>query len=226
LVLVHGAGNTAGVWQRVQALLSLPSVAVDLPGRRDRIAGIADVSLEAATDSIIGDVDAVASGPLVLVGHSAGGILLPALAAHWADRLQGLVFVAGLCAPDGEKVTSTVRPDAVAEFESRLASLREQFRDCMLDPAPTVTGMRAIDEATALGIDSLNYMDQTVSWEGVPDVPSTFVRCLRDRIQPRPLQAKLISNSRASHVVDLDSGHTPALTAPEHLASILSAIAS
>jgi pimeloyl-ACP methyl ester carboxylesterase len=96
----------------------------------------------------------------------------------------------------------------------------------MLDPAPAVQGMRAIDEATALGIDSLNYMDQPVSWEGVPDVPRTFVRCLRDRIQPRPLQDQLISNCGASRVVDLDSGHTPALSAPKELARVLNSLAS
>jgi pimeloyl-ACP methyl ester carboxylesterase len=226
MVLVHGAGNTAGVWADVQALLSCRSVAVNLPGRRDRVAGIADVALEDAVGSIIADVDALAPGPLVLVGHSAGGILLPQLAARWADRLQHMVFVAGLCAPHGEKVVSTVRPHAVAEFASRLAVLREKFRDCMLDPAPTVAGMRAIDEATALGIDSLNYMDQPVSWEGVPAVPRTFVRCLRDRIQPRPLQEQLISNCGASRVVDLDSGHTPALSAPKDLARALNSLAS
>jgi pimeloyl-ACP methyl ester carboxylesterase len=226
MVLVHGAGNTAGVWADVQALLSCRSVAVNLPGRRDRVAGIADVALEDAVGSIIADVDALAPGPLVLVGHSAGGILLPQLAARWADRLQHIVFVAGLCAPHGEKVVSTVRPHAVAEFASRLAVLREKFRDCMLDPAPTVAGMRAIDEATALGIDSLNYMDQPVSWEGVPAVPRTFVRCLRDRIQPRPRQEQLISNCGASRVVDLDSGHTPALSAPKDLARALNSLAS
>ncbi len=184
------------------------------------------MTIEAATTSVIADVDAAANGPLILVGHSAGGILLPALAAKWAARVQALVFVAGLCAPHGEKVASSVRPGAEAELASRLAALREQFTHCMLAPAPDVLGMTAIDEATAMSIDSLNYLDQPVSWEGVAeDVPRTFVRCLRDRIQPRALQDRLITNCGASTVIDIDSGHTPAVTAPDELACILNAIA-
>ena len=74
-------------------------------------------------------------------------------------------------------------------------------------------------------IDSLNYMSQPVSWRGVAaELGRTFVRCLRDRIQPRELQAKLIENCGATAVIDLDSGHTPALARPAELAAILDTI--
>ena len=96
----------------------------------------------------------------------------------------------------------------------------------MLHPEPKVDGMRTIDAKTAAGIDSLNFMSQTVSWAGVPDsLPRTFVRCTRDRIQSRELQTKLIENCAASTVVDLECGHTPALAVPDELAAILDRIA-
>ena len=57
------------------------------------------------------------------------------------------------------------------------------------------------------------------------DVPRTFVRCLRDRIQPRQLQDALIENCAATEVVDLESGHTPAVAVPGELAAILDRIA-
>jgi pimeloyl-ACP methyl ester carboxylesterase len=69
-------------------------------------------------------------------------------------------------------------------------------------------------------------MTQIVSWAGVSEsLPRTFVRCRRDRIQPRALQAALIENCGASAVIDLDCGHTPALAAPTELAGILARIA-
>jgi hypothetical protein len=84
-----------------------------------------------------------------------------------------------------------------------------------------------VDGRTAMGIESLNLMSQRMSWDGVPDrIERTFVRCLRDRIQPRVMQAKLATNCGASTVLDLDSGHTPALTAPDRLAMLLDAIAA
>ncbi len=64
-----------------------------------------------------------------------------------------------------------------------------------------------------------------MSWGAVPaSLPRTFVRCMRDRIQPRVLQAALIENCGAGEVIDLESGHTPAVAVPGKLAEILDRI--
>jgi pimeloyl-ACP methyl ester carboxylesterase len=226
LVLVHGSGHTAAVWEPVQAALTHPSVAVDLPGRADRVADIADVTLDHAAASLHADVVHAADGPLVLVGHSAGGIVLPALAARLRDAVVGLVFVAGLSAKHGETVMATVRPEAEAFLAERLAAMRQEFAGCMLEPDPSFETVRALDAKTAAPLDSLNYMEQIVSWDDVPDtVPRAFVRPLRDRIQPRQLQAALADNCGASDVIDIDSGHTPSVAVPDELAAILDRIA-
>jgi pimeloyl-ACP methyl ester carboxylesterase len=225
-VLVHGSGHTARVWGDVQSQLRHRSVAVDLPGRFDRIADIADVTLDDAAASLASDVDTATNGTLVLVGHSVGGVVLPALAARLGVRVAHLVFVAGLSARDGDTVMRTVRPDAEAELAVRLAAMRAEFTGCMLDPDPSVTGVRAINAKTAAPLDSLNYMEQVVSWSGVPaSLPRTFVRCLHDRIQSRALQAALIENCGATDVIDLESGHTPAVAVPDDLAAILDRVA-
>ncbi len=210
------------MWQPVQDALRHGSVAVDLPGRADRAADIADVALDDAAASLAADVDGSTHGQLVLVGHSAGGIVLPGLAARLGDRVRHLVFVAGLSAKHGETVMATVRPEAEAFLTGRLAAMREEFAGCMLEPDASIEGVRALDAKTAAPLDSLNYMEQTVSWEGVPDsLPRTFVRPLRDRIQPRQLQDALVENCGASEVVDIESGHTPAVAVPDELAAIL-----
>jgi pimeloyl-ACP methyl ester carboxylesterase len=225
-VLVHGAGHTADVWHAVQEHLRHPSHAFDLPGRRRKRAPIAEVTIDDAATSLAIDVEQATDAPVVLVGHSAGGVVLPALAARLRDRVDHLVFVAGLCARDGEPVISTVRPDAQPEIAARLEQMREQYARGMLDPDPSIAGVTALDEQTAMPIDSLNFMSQPVSWRGVPpDLDRTFVRCLRDRIQPRKLQAQLVDNCGARAVVDLDSGHTPARARPRELAAILDDLA-
>ena len=143
LVLVHGSGHTARVWGPVQSALAHASVAVDLPGRADRCADIADVALDDAAASLARDVDGATAGPLVLVGHSAGGIVLPALAARLAERVVGLAFVAGLSAKHGETVMATVRPEAEAFLAERLAAMRKEFAGCMLEPDPSITSVAA-----------------------------------------------------------------------------------
>jgi pimeloyl-ACP methyl ester carboxylesterase len=228
LVLVHGAGNTSRVWSRVQGHLEHRSLAIDLPGRRDRPGDITRVTIDQAADVAALDIDAQTTGPLILVGHSAGGIVLPALTARLVERVEHLVFVAGLSARDGDAVVDTVRSEHREEMAARLEQLRERFGRRMLDPVPrnAASGL-VVDGRTAMGIESLNFMSQRMSWDGVPQtVERTFVRCLRDRIQPRALQAKLAVNCGASTVLDLDSGHTPALTAPDRLAALLDGIAA
>jgi pimeloyl-ACP methyl ester carboxylesterase len=226
IVLVHGSGHTAQVWADVQRRLHHRSLAVDLPGRADRVADIADVAIDDAVASLATDVNDATNGPVVLVGHSAGGILLPGLAARLDGRVAHLVFVAGLSAKPGHAVVETVRPDAAEQLTVRIRALREEFAGCMLEPDPSIEGVRPVDAKTAAGLDSLNYMQQVVSWDGVrADLSRTFVRCLRDRIQPRALQAALVENCGATAVVDLESGHTPAVAAPGALAELLDRIA-
>jgi pimeloyl-ACP methyl ester carboxylesterase len=228
LVLVHGAGHTSLVWRAVQDRLQHASFAVDLPGRRDRPADITRLTVDAAASSAARDVAEGTDGALVLVGHSAGGIVLPALAVRLDGRVDHLVFVAGLSARHGDAVVDTVRPDARAALAARLVEMQEQYAGHMLGTdlvdgaAPPIA-----DVKVAMGIESLNLMGQPVSWDGVaPTVRRTFVRCLRDSIQPRDLQARLIENCGASTVVDLDAGHTPAMDAPAELAAVLDELAS
>ncbi len=227
LVLVHGAGNTSLIWRAVQEHLRHPSIAVDLPGRRDRPGDITRITIDEAAASAAKDVVAATEGGVVLVGHSAGGIVLPALTARLDGRVEQLVFVAGLSAPDGAAVVETVRPGYAATMAARLEELRESYRDHMLEADGLHGTASTVDDVkAAMGIESLNFMTQTVSWTGVPPtLERTFVRCLRDGIQPREMQARLAANCGATTVIDIDSGHTPAVGAPVELAAILDRIA-
>ena len=227
VILVHGAGHTSWTWQETQQHLSCTSLAVDLPGRRDRPADISAVTIADAADSIASDINAATTSPVVLIGHSVGGIVLPAVAARVRSRVRRLVFVAGLSAVDGASVGDTLRPGGQAEMIQHLKQLRERYRGHMFEPCdPGDRDLAIADPKTAMTLDSLNYMSQPVSWDGVPQsLERTFVRCLRDPIQPRTLQDDLIRNCAASVVIDIDSGHTPLLEVPRELAQLLDAIA-
>ncbi len=233
LVLVHGSGHTARTWDGVVARLDHPAVSVDLPGRRYRPADLTLGTLDRSARSAAADVGAAGGGPVVLVGHSSGGLILPALAALLGDSVRHLVFVAGLIAPDGGQVATAIVGENGANLAEQRRSLLEEhagttFGGFLLGEEPAPTTLRQIDDERTVGaIESLNLMYQTVRWDGVsPTLARTFVRCLRDSIQPRSLQAQLIAASGATEVVDLDCDHTPALSAPAELAAWLDAIAA
>jgi pimeloyl-ACP methyl ester carboxylesterase len=232
LVLVHGSGHTARTWDRVVATLRHPALAVDLPGRRYNPADLTLGTLDRSAASAADDVEAASLASVVLVGHSSGGLILPTLASRLGDRVRHLVFVAGLIAPDGGQVATAVAGDGPADLVDQRRDLLRQYSGSTFgaflpgeEPAPTAF-TRLDDERTVGAIESLNLMYQTVSWNGVkPSLPRTFVRCLRDAIQPRSLQAQLIAGSGADEVLDLDCDHTPALSAPDELAAVLDAVA-
>lgn len=217
-VLVHGAGHTSLVWNETRAAMSRPSFAVDLPGRGGRPADITAVTVEEAADAIAADVRAAVDGDIVLVGHSVAGALLPAVAARLGSRVRHLVFVAGITAPDGSPPLEEFLPGQADAVAARLVTLRRRYGGRTAE---------SLDEKTASAIDSLNLSSQTMSWAGVPDsLGRTFIRCLRDPIQPRVLQDRFIANCAAGEVIDIDSGHTPALEAPAELAAALDRIMS
>jgi pimeloyl-ACP methyl ester carboxylesterase len=68
----------------------------------------------------------------------------------------------------------------------------------------------------------MNVYFQPVSWSAVPDVPVTYIRHAQDRPTPPALQdANIERLGRPARIVELDSGHIPAVTHPELLAAIL-----
>lgn len=213
VVLVHGAGHTAGVWADVRAAMVSPTFVVDLPGRGARPAPIATVTIAQAADSVAADVQDAVEGDVVLVAHSVAGTVLPSVAALLGDRVRHMVFVAGVTAPEGELPLEQFMPGQTEVVAARLRELRHEHGGAPLE---------AMDVKTASSIDSLNLSSQPMAWAGVPaSLGRTFVRCLRDPIQPRDMQARFAASCGAGEVVDIDAGHTPAIDAPAALAAIL-----
>lgn len=237
LVLVHGAGDSAHVWRHVREQLpNRTTIAVDLLGRFDRPYDLTEVTPEAAAEAAVADIvaglaAAGASGRgIVLVAHSAGGIVLPRIAAALGERLRHLVFVAAVLAPHGGQAIDIVHPERRAEFEARRPDLLARYRGHTLVRRGVTTapgGLEALDDARVVqAIDSLNLLFRPVSWDGVPDVPRTFIRCIGDPIQTPAMQERLIAVSGAHEVIPIESGHTPARSAPDALAVLLDRVAA
>jgi pimeloyl-ACP methyl ester carboxylesterase len=193
-----------------------PSLIVDMPGRRTRPADITRVTIEQAADSIATDIGDQVDGDVVLVGHSVAGVVLPAVTARLGERVRHLVFVAGISAPEGQLPLDAFLPGQAERVAARLAGFRQEHRGQTLEE---------LDSRTGQAIDSLNFSSQHMSWMGIPpQVGRTFVRCLRDPIQPRSLQDKFILYCGAQEVIDIESGHSPAIDAPQELAGLLDGV--
>jgi pimeloyl-ACP methyl ester carboxylesterase len=217
VVLVHGAGHTAAVWRVARDLLARPSLAVNLPGRADKDGDLVGLNVANASRSVAEDIRArTTDEKVVLVGHSVAGTLLPSVASQLEGRVRHLVFVAGVSAPEGQLPAEIFAPGQSELFAAYLSKLRLRYAGSSLED---------LDQSVAHSLDSLSLSCEPMRWAGLPaSLPRTFVRCLRDQIQSREVQSRLIDSCGAQVVIDIDTGHTPAVDAPESLARILSGI--
>lgn len=104
VVLVHGIRTSATMWRTQVAYLSErgnPTVAVDLPGHGSRMSEA--FTLDSAFATIDDAVqDAASRGPVLLVGHSMGGLLCVEYAGRAdAPPVTGLVAASCTAIPRG-----------------------------------------------------------------------------------------------------------------------------
>ena len=94
LVLLHGAGGAADLWQpQLDGLADVARiVALDLPGHGP-LGGRGKPSIAAYAEWLDGLLVALGEEPPVLVGHSMGGAIAQTLALARPGRLAGLILV-------------------------------------------------------------------------------------------------------------------------------------
>jgi pimeloyl-ACP methyl ester carboxylesterase len=250
-VLVHGGAHGAWCWEPLLAHLEGRVLAVDLPPKAVR--GIAAATLGASppelatigvddfAKSAIADIDAAGLDRFVLVGHSMGGLTIAEVARRIPERVEHLVFVSCIVPPEGGDVIDTL-PESV----------REMTRDAVeAARAGGANPMGGLDEETVrrmfcndmdevqtrfvldhTGVEAAGAFADPVGRMGIPsDLPTTYVRLLRDQALSPDDQDQQIANLRVSpglavQVVELDTGHDVMISAPELLSGVLGSLAS
>jgi pimeloyl-ACP methyl ester carboxylesterase len=230
MVLVHGAGDTADVWSKVQDALSVSSLALDLPGRGRNPSDLSRVTVDLAVRQAVTDIVELSSGPIVLVAHSMGGAVSPGILARLGERIVHLVHIAAVAGAEGELPLAVASMEFVDHILANAENLRKELRGASFADAATTlpAGLRAMDDRGALArIDSLNLGCTPTSWAAVElTIPRTYIQPLRDRIYPPDAQERLAAALHADEVVRLDVGHNVARSSPRELAEILSGVAT
>jgi pimeloyl-ACP methyl ester carboxylesterase len=241
-VLVHGGGTTARFWDRLLPWLDRPALAVDLPGRGDRPADLATLGVEQEVASVVADIEAAAPpGPIVLVAHSSGGLVVPGVVKRLAGRVAHVVLNAALVPPEGGCALDCMKP---SQRDGLAGAVEQARRDGVVitlpgPPADPETWRNAYggdpldDDALAFVTDpvrcvrdTVHHYFQPVRWSEAADVAVTYVLTERDRPVPTKMQEEMIRRlPRPPAIVRLDCGHVPAVTLPETFARTLARVA-
>jgi pimeloyl-ACP methyl ester carboxylesterase len=225
-VLVHGGFHGAWCWDQVRPKLSLPSVAVDLPGRGTRPRTEEPVTIDQCVEAVIADADAAGLSKMVLVGHSMGGITITEVANRYPDRVADLVYVAALVLPPGKMVFDLYGLDQAPAADDPAGVMPlldesiahqmfagdlspEDFAPAHAQCVPEPVGLFA---ATVSGYDS--------------GVPATYIRCRRDGAVGAEVTDQMVERLKPVAVHDIDADHDIMLSQPDVMAELLNGVAA
>lgn len=213
VVLVHGIRTSATMWRAQQAYLDergTPSVAVDLPGHGTRLGET--FTLDGALATIDEAVrQAAAAGPVLLVGHSMGGLLSASYVGD-EDRPPVTGFVAASCTaiPRGVGLAAY---RALARGFNRLPGRGQWLTDRVL--AGTLPPETRADfgaggyayDAQDVALASLSVLDLLAALRRI-DVPTWFVNGQYDQLRVNEKlfvsqvpHAELLVVPRTTHLV-------------------------
>jgi pimeloyl-ACP methyl ester carboxylesterase len=227
VILIHGGNFTSGCWSGVQAALSCPSLAIDLPGRGRHPADLSRIRLKDFADSVVAELDAAGIDRALCVGHSLGGATLCLLALQYPTRVAALAFVAspvpshGGCVADAcdrpaQAALSAARTQGLSVIPPPEARFARQIFGNDMDAA-TFEDMSRSTSAESLGV-FFEPIDLTGLRRGIPTL---YVKLLRDTASPPAVQDRAIAAVLPTKVATIDSGHMAMYTRPAELAAAL-----
>ena len=241
-VLIHGGGATGAFWDRLVPLLTPTPLVVDLPGRRARPADLATLTVEREAASVVADIEASApAGPVTLVAHSSGGLVVPGVVAALGGRVGAIVLNAALVPAEGECGIACMQDRHRDGLLMAVAAAEKDGRAIIL-PAPSDPealrhsyGGDPLDDATLAFVadpersveDTVHHYFQPVHWSAVAGVPITYVLNERDRpIRPAMQEVMVLRLPPPVEVIRLDSGHLLPVTSPAVFAEIVNSVAA
>ena len=218
-VLVHGAfGSSVELAPVIPELEALGhrAIAVDLPCT-DPAATLDDYA-RTVVETMAG-----IAGPVVVVGHSAGGATISLVPAR--TRVDRLVYVTAVVPEPGRSITDIAGADV---RETILSVSREDGNGCRSFDLERLASLVPLAERDAylafLGATQRPQgwaaMEQAWPGRSLPDVPRSYVLCTEDQIIP-PARQREMAARLGVEPIEIASEHAVFALRPRELAAVL-----
>lgn len=215
IVLVHGAWADGSSWAKVIPLLQAKGfhvVAVQIP-----LTSLADDV--GATKRAI----ALQNGPVLLVGHSYGGVVITE--AGNDPKVVGLVYVSAFAPSDGESVGSISKPYPPAPIGSELRPDPQGFlsvtrKGIAEDFAQDLTAKEKEILTATQGPIAAAAFGATITTAAWKSKPSWFVIAANDRAISPELERAEAATMKATSI-SLPSSHVAMLSHPKEVAGLI-----
>ncbi|WP_298818806.1 alpha/beta hydrolase [uncultured Roseibium sp.] len=216
VVLVHGAFADGSSWSKVTPFLEA--------------AGLEVIAVQNPLESLAGDVAFTnraidrAEGPVVLVGHSWGGMVITEAGGH--DKVQSLVYVAAYAPNEGQSLGEAAELEKFPApgigalqkdehgyfFLSKEATSKYFAQDLPKDQTDFIAASQGLLNSSALG--------EPVSTTAWKEKPSFYAIAGEDHMTPTGLQREFAKKIGAVSK-EIASSHSIMVSQPEFVANLI-----
>ncbi|MFC4527785.1 alpha/beta hydrolase [Dyella halodurans] len=215
VVLVHGGFVDGSGWQQVYNILKKDGYNVTI--------------VQNPTTSLADDVAitrraiAKQDGPVVLVGHSYGGVVVSE--AGTDPKVQRLVYIAAFAPDQGESVQSLIanpppgasQPPILPPQDGFLFLDRAKFAAAFAGDVPADEASFMADSQVPWGVQALGGQVTVPAWKSKP---SWYLVTTEDHMIPPPAQ-EMMAKRAGSTVVETRGSHAIYVSKPEVVARII-----
>ena len=216
VVLVHGAFVDGSGWQAVYDILTKDGYEV-LVVQNPTVSLDGDV---AATNSVI----AKAKHPVLLVGHSYGGMVITEAGNN--PKVRSLAYIAAY-APDAGESVETLAKQPTPPEEPKAPLLPPQDGYLFVDPAKFPVAFAADVDSTKThfmaaaqvpwGLQAVQTRITKAAWQ---TKPSHYMVTTKDAMIP-PTAQRTMAKRTGARTVEIASSHAVMLSKPQEVASFI-----
>ena len=230
-MLVHGSWHGDWAWYLLEEQLIKAGhdvIAVNLPGHGLQYNEASNVTLDDYSNAVITALDLLEE-PVILVGHSLGGLVISAVAEQRPNKIECLIYLAAFLLKDNQSVldisvqdtTSLIFPNTIIDNTKQLVYLNsENVVDLFYEDAPEsaiilseklLTPEPLMPISTRLKLTDENY----------GSVPRYYIATDYDRAISPYIQEKMYTENPCEEVIHIKSGHSPFFSNVPQLKNIL-----
>lgn len=215
VVLVHGGFVDGSGWQKVYGILKKDGYNVTIV--QNPTTSLADDV--AVTRRAIAQQD----GPVVLVGHSYGGVVVSE--AGTDPKVQSLVYIAAFAPDTGESVQTLIanpppgapQPPILPPQDGFLFLDRAKFAAAFAGDVSADEANFMADSQVPWGVQALGGAVTEPAWKSKP---SWYLVATDDRMIPPPAQ-QMMAKRAGAKVVEVPGSHAIYVSQPEAVAQLI-----
>lgn len=220
IVLVHGGFVDGSGWEGVYKILKKDGYEVTI---------VQNPTISLADDvAVTKRVIAAQPGPVVLVGHSYGGVVITEAGNH--DKVAGLVYIAAFAPDKGESVNSLIKdpqpgapvPPILPPQDGFLLLDKSKFAASFAADVKSDTAAFMANSQVPWGVDALGGAVSDPAWKSKP---SWYLVATDDKMIPPPAQ-RLMSKRAGATVVETGGSHAVYVSKPKAVAELIEQAAS